>query len=443
MGRISGTKELNIWMNGVLLGCWKLLKNGQYQFNYYDSWLESPACRPLSLSLPLQPANLAYKGAVVESYFDNLLPDSDIIRKRLQSRFGTPSIQAFHLLEEIGRDCIGAIQLLPADVQQKNIEEITGESIDEKDIERILASIPSQSRFSTLNKDDFRISIAGAQEKTALLYHHGAWQIPHGTTPSTHIFKLPIGQLPSIDLSTSLENEWLCSKIVEAYGIEVAQTQLAHFGNQKALIVKRFDRKPSADSSWIMRIPQEDMCQATGTSSGFKYEADGGPGTIEIMRLLLGSKKMTDDRYKFMKTVLLFWLLAAPDGHAKNFSIFLERKGEYFLTPMYDILSIYPVMGQGKNKIPWQKLKMAMGVWGKNKHYDWNNIFPHHWLETAKKAGMNSKIMIQILDEIITSTPEVILKVQNLIPKKYPLELADSILLGVQKAVKIIKERMG
>jgi len=148
---------------------------------------------------------------------------------------------------------------------------------------------------------DFRISIAGAQEKTALLWHDNRWCRPTGVTPTSHIFKLPIGQTPRINLADSVENEWLCHLFLKEYGIPVADARIATFEDVKVLVVERFDRRTSTDGSWIIRLPQEDMCQAMGVPPVFKYEEDGGPGIRKIMDLLLGAETATADRRLFMK----------------------------------------------------------------------------------------------------------------------------------------------
>jgi len=99
------------------------------------------------------------------------------------------------------------------------------------------------------NDDDFRISIAGAQEKMALLWHNNQWQRPIGATPTSHILKLPIGKIEhnNIDLSDSNENEWLCLEILRAFGLPVPEIKIETFEDMKALIVKRFDRRPNMD----------------------------------------------------------------------------------------------------------------------------------------------------------------------------------------------------
>src|SRR5579862_4736420 len=114
MGRENRNSALAIWMNGEAVGMWLRPTRGPQEFLYHESWLNSPSARPISLSLPLRPSN-PYRGNAVESFFDNLLPDNREIRVRIQRRFGLSSASAFSLLSEIGRDCVGALQILPED----------------------------------------------------------------------------------------------------------------------------------------------------------------------------------------------------------------------------------------------------------------------------------------------------------------------------------------
>lgn len=186
-------------MNGEQVGEWRRSPGSGQEFVYAESWLKSSAARPISLSLPLhsQPSR---KG--VEEFFDNLLPDNRAIRERIQRRFGTSSTSAFDLLQEIGRDCVGALQLLPEGHAPENVRKITGERLTSGGVAKILAGALNPAFGRGEQADDvFRISLAGAQEKTALLWHKKAWHRPTGSTPTTHILKLPIGGNPQgIDL---------------------------------------------------------------------------------------------------------------------------------------------------------------------------------------------------------------------------------------------------
>lgn len=267
MGRKSHRQQLNVWMNGLLVGEWTLA-HGEEIFAYHASWLNHPQTRPLSLSLPFLPNNAAHRGAVVNAYFDNLLPDSDIIRRRLAQHHRLSDSAPFTLLAALGRDCVGALQLLPEDETPQNLQCIIGEPLDDAAIAALLQQTVQPGLPGQRNSDaDLRLSIAGAQEKTALLQHAGRWQRPLGSTPTTHIFKLPLGLVGGMqaDMRSSVENEWLCAQLVAAFGLPVARCDIAHFEAQKVLVVERFDRRLSSDGRWLMRLPQEDLCQATAT----------------------------------------------------------------------------------------------------------------------------------------------------------------------------------
>ena len=435
MGRPSKTRRLGVWMNGEQVGQWTIAASGRHEFHYVESWLASRAARPLSLSMPLRPAGTAYRDARVEAFFDNLLPDSDGIRRRVQARFGAASTRAFDLLAEIGRDCVGAVQLLPegtAPVELKRIESIP---LDEAAVAATLRSAVAPPALGQRDAGDLRISLAGAQEKTALLRRDGQWHRPLGATPTTHIFKLPLGRVGNMqaDLSASVENEWLCAQIAQAYGFKTAHCEMARFEDQRVLIVERFDRKLAQDKTWWLRLPQEDMCQALGIPPDQKYEADGGPGIRDIMALLLGARDARTDRRTFFKAQILFWMLCATDRHAKNFSIFIEPGGRYSLTPLYDLLSAYPIIGSGVNHLSRQKLRMAMSVHGKTRHYHWSRILRRHWLGTARVCDFSSEIESVIL-ELIAQTSSAIVAVSTNLPDDFPAAVAEPILSGIESA---------
>lgn len=438
MGRRSKTQVLRVWMNGISVGIWTVSSNGAYEFVYDQEWLSLSVARPLSLSMPMR--SEAYRDDRVRAFFDNLLPDNDQIRRRIQTKFSTSSTSPFDLLTEIGRDCVGSILLLPDGDIPENIHTIAGAQVNDEEIEQLLGHAISLGRQGR-DDDDFRISIAGAQEKTALLRHQGKWMKPHGATPTTHIFKLPMGQPGQlgIDLTTSVENEWLCEQIMREYGIETSRSEIKQFGARKVLVVERFDRRVSKDGSWIMRLPQEDFCQATGTHPGKKYESDGGPGISKIMNILLGSKNADQDRLSFFKTQIAFWMLCAIDGHAKNFSLFIESGGSYKMTPRYDVLSAYPVLGHGANQLSPNKVKMAMAFTGKNRHYRWDEILPRHIIATAQQCGLQEDCA-SIIKNMAEETPRVINEVSRILPAEFPSRVAEPILSGLDnQAEQILK----
>lgn len=252
MGRKSHSRSLSVWSNGERVGTWTIPARGETQFLYDKAWRESAIGRPLSLSLPYT-GDQPLRGAVVRDFFDNLLPDSEPIRKRLASHYQLASIDAFDLLQEIGRDCVGAVQLLNEDATFTDVKRIDGSPMSEEDVERQLIQLTQSGPLTRgENADELRIALAGAQEKTALLWHNGAWMRPHSSTPTTHILKLPLGLVGhrEADLAGSVENEWLCMNLLAKFGLPVAQTAILNFGTQKVLGVERFDRKMHPSGEW-------------------------------------------------------------------------------------------------------------------------------------------------------------------------------------------------
>jgi serine/threonine-protein kinase HipA len=442
----SSSKSLSLWINGERLGAWRVLPSGD-ELTYDDHWVASEYGRPLSLSLPFRAGNPPHRGVKVRHYFENLLPDSQKIRERIAKKFHAKSTSAYDLLSEIGRDCVGALQILPNDEAPINWQRIQAHLMDENAVARALRTSLSSNAFNIGDEyDEFRISIAGAQEKIALLWHREQWWQPRGSTPSTHILKLPLGLVGNmaVDLSDSVENEWLCLQILESFGLPVAKCHPLYFNEQKVLAIERFDRRWVSNDSGVkrahlIRIPQEDFCQATGTSNHQKYEAEGGPGMSQIFEILNGSNQSIRDREIFFRSQLLFWMLCAPDGHAKNFSIALLAGGNYTLTPIYDVMSAYPVLGKGAKQLSPYKVKMAMAVRSKNAHWRMNEILGRHWLELGRRQGIvgqngtNSK---QIIEEIAQLTPKVIERVSSKLPRGFPSRIAEPIFNGLAQAAK-------
>jgi len=443
--------SLNIWMNGELVGEWTTSRGGTSIFRYAQTWTESPNARALSLSLPLT-ADREIRGSIVDHYFDNLLPDNLNIRRRIRERFGLRSTDAFDLLEAVGRDCVGAVQLLPPNDRPVHWNRIDAKPLSSKEVERTLRDVaaPPPLGHRTDVTDDFRISIAGAQEKTALLRMGATWYRPQSATPTTHILKLPLGIIGNFrgDFSNSIENEWLCSQILRRLNLPVANTQTATFGTQKVLVVERFDRRwigvneddtqakgfVPAQDVWIARLPQEDFCQATGRPPTQRYESDGGPSMNEILEILGNSASAEQDRANFVLAQLAFWLLAATDGHGKNFSIHLLPRGAFAMTPLYDVLSAWPVIGRGANQLPLQDAKLAMAISGRNRHYKLIEIQSRHWHALAVRVGGIS--LWNRMQDLVESLPDVLDGVGSQLSRGFPDSVISSISEGARGQAK-------
>jgi serine/threonine-protein kinase HipA len=420
-------------LNNRLVG--RLLKqtSGAISFQYDESWLSWSNTFPISMSLPLR--DDAFKGERVVAVFENLLPDSEEFRRRVAERVGARGTDAYSLLFQIGRDCVGALQFLSEDDETVyDTSGINGERIDKEAIEKLLKTLVRAPLGLGTDKA-FRISVAGAQEKTALLYYKGEWWKPHATTPTTHLLKTQIGTLQNgIDLSNSVENEYYCLKLMAAFGLPTASAEMNVFGKTKALVIERFDRKWTDDGR-LLRLPQEDFCQALSCPPGLKYQNHGGPGIVEGLNLLKGSDTPTEDQKSFLKSQVLFWLIGATDGHAKNFSIFLGRGGRFRLTPVYDVLTAQPSLIT--RQIERKQMKLTMFV-GDSRHYRLDEIKGRHFVQTTERAGLPGSLASEVLAEVGQAADAAIATVEKQLPRGFPDYIHAAVKAGISARIKHI-----
>ena len=424
---------LKVSLNGIKVG--ELVKGSanEISFSYDESWLEIGFA--ISRSLPLQEAS--YKGEIVSRYFDNLLPDNDKIKELVADKFAAESTDSFDLLGVIGLDCVGALSFIPEGQQLDTNLDLHYTKITESEIARRLRNLGKATPLGMGKDDAFRISIAGAQEKTAFLSLNNNWFEPHGLTPTTHIFKNKIGALGEVgeekNFSDSIDNEWSVFYIMKKMGFNVCEAKIEIFEDQKVLVVKRFDRKwvKKNDEEFLLRLPQEDMCQALSYSPHKKYQSKGGPGIKEICDFLRGSKNIKD-RETLFKAIIVFDLFYATDGHAKNFSIFLEEDG-FRLTPFYDVMSGYFL--HAREKVPLEELVLAMKVG----HYQFKRIFKKHYKKLASECGFSKQKYQQMMQEVFESYANLEINKDELDPKLEHATL-DLILEGMQKRAKVLFE---
>ena len=442
-------------MNGQPVAVWATLRTGTPVLRYHEAWARSKEGRALSLSLPFT-AGLEHRGAAVTNYFDNLLPDSAEIRRRLRRRFHARSGDAFDLVSAIGRDCVGAVQLMPPGADPDVWDRVDAEPLKDSDVARILASVTSEAALGQRDEADLRISIAGAQEKTALLRMAGRWYRPAGATPTTHILKLPLGLVGNMraDMTDSVENEWLCGQLMNALGITTAETEIATFGESKALVVTRFDRRwqgvaeggeqksrfKPPEGAWIARLPQEDFFQALGIAPDQKYESDGGPSVRDCLGVLANSERAGEDRATFALAQLAFWQLAATDGHAKNFSIQHRRGGRFHLAPLYDVLSAWPIIGRGPNQLPYQRARLAMAHRGQTGHIRLSEIHVRHWQKLAISCGSD---VFDRMTAMVERVEDALTEVEGRLPEGFPASVWSRVADGMRRHAAQFRREIG
>ncbi|MBQ2262483.1 MULTISPECIES: type II toxin-antitoxin system HipA family toxin [unclassified Yoonia] len=389
-GRRTRQNKTAVWYERSRVGNLTRATDGAIGFTYDPAWLASETAFPVASAMPLSKAK--WRGDPVAAAFDNLLPDAEgELREKIAARVGAQGKDVFSLLSVLGRDCVGALQFLPVDeapAEQDMQYRIMSEEEMVADLNNLAAAPLALS-----DDEDFRISIAGAQEKTAYLRVDRQWAKPRGITPTSHIFKTPMGILPGpdqIDLSDSVENELFCMTLAREIGLPAAHVEKITFSGQVVLSVERFDRLWQGET--LKRLPQEDICQSLGYPSAMKYQKFGGPSIAQIMELLRESDTPIEDRETFFRTQIFFFLIGASDGHAKNFSLRLGRRGRFKLAPLYDILSIAPVVRAGR--LQRKRYRLAMSVDG---HYGIDEIVPRHFEAEGRSAGMPKGRALELL----------------------------------------------
>lgn len=435
MGRPPVVRRLDVRINGRLAGEYRYNPAGGVSFAYDADWLAWEFAFPISRQLPLMGG--AQSGAHVNAVFENLLPDNTDLRRRIAERTEARSDRPHDLLAAIGRDCIGAMQFLPQSTDPGDPFKIDGVPQTEAEIAATIRDLAT-SPLGLRADDTFRISLAGAQEKTAFLWHDGAWLKPIGLTPTTHIFKRRMGVVSQgIDMTDSVENEWLCLRLAAAMGLAVNEASIERFEDQTVLVVTRFDRAPR-EKGGILRLPQEDFLQALGKESGQKYQEHGGPGMRDGLRLLEGSRDRATDQLLFLKAQIVNWVLAAIDGHAKNYSLFLGPGG-FAMTPLYDILSAAPAMETGTFRN--RELRLAMSV-GRRRHYRLDQIQPRHFDETADLAKVPPEIRHQAFAELAEIGVRAIDSVADVLPEEFPERVAGPIIVHARNRMTLLTDQV-
>lgn len=420
---------LNVLINNRRVGELTRDASGAIHFTYNRDWLDWEFAMPVSLSMPLRTQR--YSGDSVTSVLSNLLPDDGKVRQRLAECVGVRGTTTFDLLSAIGRDCVGALQFLPVDeAEPGQLSEPPGRAVSDEQIELLLRDL-NRTPLGVGQSGGFRISLAGASDKTALLHSDGAWYVPLAPASTTHIIKPQIGKLwgGNLVFSDSVENEYLCLRILATMGLRVADAEIIDFGSTRALAVQRFDREWVSDGR-LLSIPQEDFCQVFSVPPNHKYESEGGPGMVPILERLQGSDTPQDDQIQFMKASYAFWLLGATDGHAKNFSITILPGGSFRLTPFYDVISAQPHLDA--KQLSRKDFRLAMAV-GNSRHYRIFDICDRHFIETGERAGLAPDAVSTVIEEVKDTTAGAIDQVMSELPPDFPEALVNSVTGGMRR----------
>lgn len=370
--------ELRVLIGGRPAGVLDRLTNGRLHFEYDPGYQASAGATPLSVSMPL--AQLAHGHATIEPWIAGLLPDDRDVQRRWGREFGLSTISAFALLATpIGEDCAGGVQFVRPD----RLGPLLADPglvhwLEPDDLEARLARLRVEGT-AWLGEGDTRpgfvgrFSLAGRQRKTALLFDGERWGVPSGRIPTTHILKPAIAGYADQEL-----NEHLCLAAARTCGLPAAESRVRTFGRESVVVVVRYDRQPFGEE--LLRVHQEDLCQALGVHPDRKYQSDGGPGPREVARLLravMSAELAERSVWRFADALIWNWVIGGTDAHAKNHSLLLHGS-QVRLAPLYDMTSALPYGNP-------QRMRLAMKV-------DDGYALVHHrnpWPVAARNLGLD------------------------------------------------------
>lgn len=385
------TRQLLVYLDGTLCGHLEQTSGGTLTFKYDDSYRSGPSPTPLSLSMPL--AVTVHKKRAVLPFLQGLLPDSEEALRAIGRRFSVSPNNPFAMLEHIGSDVAGALQICgpdarPADgtLQRRDVRPVV-----ESEVATMLDHAVSEYADGTPYDDGAgRFSVAGAQPKIALhRMADGGWGVPQDATPTTHILKPATGPFRRLDVV-----EQMTMHAASALGNDVAKSEIVSIGKWDVFVTERYDRA-LVDGTW-RRLHQEDLCQALSVSPAKKYQhRDRGPGAAEIAQLLRSLPLESDRRAtgeKFYRAFVFNVVAGCTDAHAKNYSLLLHGNN-VSLAPLYD-LATYAPYWNGMSRID-----SAMNVGGE---YSLERISRLNLAGLGAKFGLSIEQANEIVTEVST-----------------------------------------
>jgi serine/threonine-protein kinase HipA len=378
-------RALVVLLGGARAGTLTQDRHGRIGLTYDDVYREDAAATPLSSALQLTAATHA--GRPVLAYLSGLLPDNRDVLERWGARFGVSAHNPFALLAHVGEDCAGAVQFVrPERLDHLEPGSVTWTGVDELG-ERIrqLRVDPT----SWLGPDDRagHFSLAGAQAKFAILREGDRWGDPSGAIATTHIVKPTAG--PFVDQHL---NEHLCLHAAAGAGLRSVRSEIIGFDGEWAVVVTRYDRFRPKGSERAVRVHQEDFCQALSVMPEKKYQSDGGPGPLDLFRLirvLMPGQAGDEACRQLVQTLAFNWLIGGSDAHAKNFSLLMSGPAVR-LAPLYDLTSVLPYrLRQGERLVPGRitgNPRMAMRI---GEHYEIGMVRRDDWVTVAGWAHLD------------------------------------------------------
>ena len=369
---------LDVYLQEQKIGRLWLDERRRFVFQYDAAWIGRPKSVPLSLRLPLKAE--PYPDDLARPFFSNLLPEAGI-KRVIAQRLRISTDNDFAMLSRIGGECAGAVSVLPTGT--KPTASSGYRELNDEELHKIIINLPRRPLMVGL--EGMRLSLAGAQNKLPVYMEGDRIFIASGNAPSSHILKPPIR-----DLEDTVENEAFCIMLAQRMKLPVSTVTIRQ-GMDRLFIIARYDRSRNKSGN-LVRLHQEDFCQALGFLPDQKYESEGGPAFTQCFGLLQEkSIRPAADRMALLRWTIFNYLIGNADAHAKNLALLFTDRGPQ-LAPFYDLLStqVYPDLAD----------RQAMRIGGENRP-SW--IQRKHWERFGEATAIKPKLVLKTLQDMTTS----------------------------------------
>lgn len=404
-------KRLIVYLNGERVGILDQDDNGLLHFGYSAEWLAKPHACCLSRTLPLRAE--PFQGKETRPFFAGILPEEEP-RRKIAAILGISERNDFALLERIGGECAGAVSLLPENERPPVSDKARWRPLSDAELARIVAELPQRPLMA--GEEGLRLSLAGAQDKLPVVMNGPDAALPLGNSPSSHIIKPEPRRFPGL-----VANESFCMRLAHAVGLNVPTVKVLKIGDVPCLVVQRYDRMIQPDGT-ILRLHQEDFCQALGFPPERKYQQEGGPLLRDCISLLREwSTTPVLDIRSFVDGLLFNVLIGNADAHGKNYSMLYEGANRR-LAPFYDLVCTLTWPELSKN------LSMKIG-----KAKSLNEVTPDHFHKMATETRLGWPMIHERLRELCRRVAEA-LKDCSLLPETTDPEMTGQV-------AKIVSER--
>jgi len=413
---------LNVWFEHQLVGYLWRNSIDYIGFRYDESWLLSDGF-PVSRMLPLQTDEFAPEHGVAHRFFANLLPEGgareNVVRNLKLSNTD------FDLLRAIGGECAGALSVLP--VEQEPSREYRFNQLSIAELSQMVTR-RGQVFGNQPQAERPRLSLAGAQDKCAVMFYESNYFNPVGDAPSTHILKFESPEYRNLPVY-----EVFTSSLAKLIGLPVVEIELCSVKYKQYAHITRYDRLIQADGR-IKRIHQEDFCQALGYSHTKKYQHDGGPGFAQCLTMLRNnSDDPASDVQNLLKWQIFNVLAGNSDGHAKNLSLLYLPDGIIRLTPFYDLICTRAIDRIDAN------LAFAVG-----NQSNPANVTRDNWIEFAKECDVGSRYLVTLVrataDSLMKRLPEARQEFEQRYGSTPALQRIEKIVKGqCNRAIKLLR----